>query len=380
MLNVAHVLPGPGERDADVFPLRERLHFRDKFGLALLELRARGGPFRALAKGPWALFIAISAHWQGNAEAWPSQSTLARFTGWSSRCVRDQTDALERGGFIRLRRERRADGSERLFYAPGLVTVAELAAFLERFPRGRAKPLSREPEETAGPRSLLPTDPPEAASGTPPEGSSAELSDLNWIEPSSCETTAPAITIEEEKPIEIAEQDRAVARAALAERMRRKHPARAAPRWFDAGELVMVAACSSAIDGDYEAKLQAHREALDGAYLVSRDGPPTARFIWGKLEHFLDHVERGRKKAFADVRSARLRETAAEASATPRALRVELPAVSPAQMRADIERIFGPVGRRELRDDRPDITVSENWDAEGPRRDGECRTSRGAAS
>ena len=55
------------------------------------------------------MLIAIAVHWQTSAEAWPSQEALARFSGWSSRAVRDQANAFERGGFLRLRRERRAE-------------------------------------------------------------------------------------------------------------------------------------------------------------------------------------------------------------------------------------------------------------------------------
>ncbi len=345
MLNAAKVLPaGPGERDVEVFPLRERLRFRDKFGLALLDLRARSTAFRALAKGPWALFIAIAVHWQSNAEAWPSQDALARFSGWSSRAVRDQADTLERGGFIRLRRERRADGSERIFYAPGLVTLAELAAFVERFPRERAKaPPPHEPDDTPPPPSPSSIHPPEAPSGTPPEGSSMELSDLDLNEPSSCETstrTSPPPPTEEENSIPISEEDRAVARAALAERMKRKHPTRPAPRWFDGGDLAIVAACSSAIEGDGDAKLQAHREAIVGAFLASKEGPPTVRFIWGKLEHFLDHVERGRRRLRAE-HASKLRSEREVARAT-RVIGTPTPAISHEQMTADIERLFGP--------------------------------------
>jgi hypothetical protein len=58
---------GPGEVDDDVFPIRERIRLRDNFGLALLELRARNEEFQRLGKGPWALFIGIAVHWQGNA-------------------------------------------------------------------------------------------------------------------------------------------------------------------------------------------------------------------------------------------------------------------------------------------------------------------------
>ena len=71
---------------ADTFPLRERRRLRDSFGLALRELRRRPA-FAALARGPWSLFIAIAVHWQGNAEAWPSQEALVRFSGSSIRAT-----------------------------------------------------------------------------------------------------------------------------------------------------------------------------------------------------------------------------------------------------------------------------------------------------
>jgi hypothetical protein len=195
MLNAARRLPaGPGKPQADVFPLGERLRFRDNFGFAF-ELRARGAfRFRTSRRARGPLLIAIVVHWQTNAEAWPSQEALARFIGWSSRAVRDQANALELGGFLRLRRERRAGGSERIFYAPALVTLAALAAFVERFPRDRAKPLRRpeEPRATVTPLPL-PTvvRPPEAAAAAPAEGTSMKHRDQDQIEPSSCDTTSP---------------------------------------------------------------------------------------------------------------------------------------------------------------------------------------------
>jgi hypothetical protein len=346
MLNVASVLPaGPGEREGDLFPLRERLRLRDNFGLALLELRARNVEFQKLRKGPWALFIGIAVHWQGNAEAWPSQETLARFSGWSTRAVRDQADSLEQGGFIRVRRERRAGGSGRIFYAPGLVTLAALAEFVERFPRERAKTLRAEAPPTNAAAEPTPTHPPETASGTPPEGASMELRDQDQIEPSSCETPTEAepdgtIATTEEQQVEVSKEDLEVARSALAERMTRKHPARSAPRWFDFGELTMVAACTASLDGDTDAKMLAHRDAIAGAFLASKQGPPTVRFVWEKLDHFFDHVERGRRRRLAEESAARSRADY-DPDPPPRVRRLPSPAVPHAQMDADLERIFG---------------------------------------
>jgi hypothetical protein len=266
MVNAVQALPAdPGESKPDVFPIRERLRFRDSFGLALLELRARSLPFHELAKGPWALFIGIAVHWQGNAEEWPSQETLARFSGWSTRAVRDQADALERRGFIRVRKERRPDGSERLFYAPGLVTLSALAEFVERFPRERAKPLRHYAPPVARPP-LTGSHPPETAAATPPEEPSIEHRDQDQIEPSSsCEAKGARMDARhaaEEPRIDIGQEDEEVARCALVERMKRKHPTRPAPRCFDAGEVAMVAACEAAIGGDVEAKTLAQRDGL----------------------------------------------------------------------------------------------------------------------
>jgi hypothetical protein len=340
MSNAASVLPaGPGGRDDHLFPIRERLRFRDNFGLALRDLRQRE-TFSALPRGPWQVFIAIATFWQANAEAWPSQESIASFSGYSSRAVRDYVAVLEQQGIVRTRRERRPNGADRIYYAPGLFTLSELAAFVERFPREHARP-SREVESVALPPPSLPH-PPEATSGTPPEATSMEHRDLNLNEPSSCESLAMSASrsTQEKNSIEVTEEDREVARAALAERMRRKHPKRPPPRWFDAGELAIVAACSSAIEGDHEAKLAAHRHAIDGAYAVSKERPPTVRFIWEKLEHFLDHVDRGRARARSLEREARYRNER-HAPAVPRPVIVSAPMISAAQMRADYERLFG---------------------------------------
>jgi len=334
----------PEERDADVFPLRERLRFRDSFGHALLDVRARSAPFRRLAKGPWALFIAIAVHWQSNAEAWPSQAALARFSGWSTRAIRDHTDALEHAGFLRVRRERRGDGAERIFYAPGLVTLAALAAFVDRFPRERGAWLHRPPrDDVAAP--VISAALPEATAAAPPEAIAEELTDQDPEEPCSCglavaaAPTRATLPATEEQQATIADEDREAARVALSERIRRKHPGRAAPRWFDAGELAMVAACASALDGDRDAKLRGVLDAIAGAFAVSRDGPPTVRFIWGKLDHFLDHVERGRRRRLAVERDAR-RRSASDGPALAKT-NTPIPAPPPAQIAADLDHIFG---------------------------------------
>jgi hypothetical protein len=69
------VLPADlGEPEPEVFPLRERLRFRDNLGLGLRDVRQRPA-FATLPRGPWLVFIAVACYWQSNAEAWPSQET-----------------------------------------------------------------------------------------------------------------------------------------------------------------------------------------------------------------------------------------------------------------------------------------------------------------
>ena len=338
MSNAASVLPaGPGERD-DVFPLRERIRFRDNLGLGLREVRQRP-VFAALARGPWLVFMTIACFWQSNAEAWPSQETIARFSGYSSRAVRDFVAVLEQLGIVRLRRERRPNGCDRIYYAPGFVTLLELAAFVERFPRERAKPIRPDAPPVASAPATAPP-PPETAAAAPPEEVSMEHRDPDQIEPSSCEVTGGTPTAAtEEQQVEVTKGDEEIARKALAARMERKHPTRPAPRWFDAGEIAIVAACSAALEGDAEAKLVAQRDAIAGAFLASKDRAPTVRFIWEKLDHFFDHVDRGRRRRLADERAAR--RATEPAAPAPRALPAA-PAGIPDEVHAELERLFGP--------------------------------------
>jgi hypothetical protein len=316
MFNAVQALPaGPGESNDDVFPVRLRLRLRDNFGFVLQQLRARDPAFQALAKGPWSVFIAIAAHFQMNAEAWPGQEAIASFSGCSTRAVRYHIAQLESGGFLTLRRERRADGGDRIYYRPGPLMLRGLAVFDTHFPKDRPKLLKPVRPAALATQSVTPTQThhPERVAGTPAETVAMEPRDQNQIEPSSsCESavaTSAAARLDEEEQPTVSKEDREVARWALAERMKRKHPKRAPPRWYDRSDIDMVARCTAAIEGDRAAKEQAQREAIAGAFCASKDGPPTARFIWERLEHFLEHVERGRRKLRNEALDAqRLRE------------------------------------------------------------------------
>jgi hypothetical protein len=81
---------------------------------------------------------------------------------------------------------------------------------------------------------------------------------------------------------------------------------------FDTKIVAMVSECASAIDGDRETKLRAQLDAIDHAFAVSRS-TPTPSFVWGSLDHFLNHETQGRR-ARVEAERARARQArAAEA-------------------------------------------------------------------
>ena len=210
----------------DIFPLRERLRFRDRFGLALLELRSRSAPFRELEKGPWALFIAIAVHWQCNEEAWPSQDTLARFSGWSTRArfVTKLARSTAAGSFgcagsdaptgptgSLCPRPCDALGTRRVCRTlpAGAVEVAQ--------PGGAAGAVRPPTSSGSGCR---------CGAGSPFHGTQRSE---NRIEPSSSDR--PVASHErwpeaEPRRTEITQEEKDIARRALADRMARKHPTR----------------------------------------------------------------------------------------------------------------------------------------------------------
>ncbi|HXX69248.1 MAG TPA: helix-turn-helix domain-containing protein [Polyangiaceae bacterium] len=335
MLSAVEVLPaGPGEpNDDDVFPLQDRIRLRDNFGFVLQELRKRGPTFRALAKGPWAVFIAIATHFQLHADAWPGQEAIAHLSGCSTRAVRTHVSQLERAGIYELRRERRPDGGERIYYRPGPVMLRELATFRTDYPKDKPKVLRPvQAAKAAAPVAHTLNPPPERIAGPLAERLSMEPDQEREPDPdprepsSSCEKARarPGATVldQEEQPT-VSREDQEIARWALRERIKRKRPKRPAPRWFDRNDVEMVARCVAAVDGDRAAKEQAQREAIAGAFCTSRDGPPTARFVWEKLDHFFDHVERGQTKLRNEALEAQRRQREREEDEVDRARSIQ---------------------------------------------------------
>jgi hypothetical protein len=152
----------------------------------------------------------------------------------------------------------------------------------------------------------------------------------------------------------VTDEDRDVARMALAECFRRQHPDRT-PRIFDDADIERVAFCAAAINGDAQSKLQALLDAIAGATRRSKTSPPTVRYIWGRIEHFLRHAQRGRQMREAPEPAT---QTPAERPATsePTQTPAERPATSEPpntphvgpsreQMQADLAKLFGPTWR-----------------------------------
>jgi hypothetical protein len=295
--------------DADWFPSRLRVRLFRAFGPIMIHLRSHSDPCKAVERGAWTVLMWIAMHWQEHTEAWPSQAKIAAESGFSERSIRDAVKTLERGGFLRLRRARRGDGSERIFYAPGALLVRELAAFVDQ-----PIPLnSRAPRRASHPPATVAAGPPAGIAGKPP------ISDLKIMEPSSCgtnrRTNAPRQK-DEDTSASVVEDDLQVARAALAARWRRKHPERQPPRCFEAGELAIVATRTAEMEGDRATKLRTHVDAIAGAFETS-EGAPSVAFIWGNCEHFIDHAERGRRRRRAVERTEMRARTRAQDSEPP---------------------------------------------------------------
>jgi hypothetical protein len=124
----------------------------------------------------------------------------------------------------------------------------------------------------------------------------------------------------------------------------RRYPGASPPARFDPADVQRVTRCAAAVEGDLETKLQALRDAIAGAFRVS-DRPPTARYIWGALPHFLAHVERGRRERRARERERGDLTARPPPPPAPRTRRSPPTAdgfTSPEKISADLDRLFGP--------------------------------------
>lgn len=309
-------------------------------------LRKHDPVFGLLSRCAWMVFLGVAVHIRRNDHAYPSQGALAQFTGYSSRTIRRATDELRAAGVLLTWSTRWADGrSAPLRYTYGPAALAAFDVVSARFPRGlpalRPKPLR--PATAPAPPPLDPAvdapntelSPADMVSSGPADMVADKLLKRIQKEPSSCEepptpAASPVVTCtvlaptetaasppEQEALYEVTDVDRATAKEALTLRAQRKNPKQRAPAWWDKTVLELVAVRVAQTPGTRDEKLEAQRLALAGAWIASRDQAPTVRFIWENQEHFLEHVERGRKKARNDAWRARREAESQKGGLTP---------------------------------------------------------------
>ncbi len=299
-----------------------------------------------LPKGPWALFIGMCCPLAGQrgGSGRARSPSPASAGGRPARCGIRPRCSSAAASFACAESDGLTLGAD-LPHAPGLVTLAALAEFVERFPRERAKTLRERRRRDRRPQSVRP---PEAIAAAPP----AECSPWNWRRSRSDQTfflrneRAERNRIRRERRTTIRGYEglRGYRLACARRACETEASLRPAPRWFDRCWRTrdQVSACSAALARAIaETKLLAHCDAIAGACSWSRrKRPPTVRFIWQKLDHFFDHVDRGRRRRLAEERAAQLRARKAEPA--PQPIRLQSPAIPCDRMDADLERLFGP--------------------------------------
>lgn len=292
-------------------------HFTRRQALALLFLREHVPAFRGLERGPWACLQALAAHWQkGRTDAYPGQDRLAMLSGYDARSIRDFTKQLEAYGVVSVVRVKLPDGTARLHYQPGPALLAAVDQFDVQFSDERRKPWEATTSGQAEVRAIRAKRPqapapPAIASGRGAEATSGELSDPRDQKNSSfCLALVPEGFASNQEPgPQVSELDVDVAREVLGTLRERRFGHRV--RWFDPKIVAMVAACASVIDGDRETKRRALLDAMEHAFSVSR-GTPTPSFVWGNIDHFLEHEAGGRNARLEGARARLRQERAAE--------------------------------------------------------------------
>jgi hypothetical protein len=309
-------------------------HFTRRHAIALLFMREHVPALRDLERGPWAILQAIAAHWQGSRiDAFPGQERLSMLCGYDARSVRNFPKRLQACKVLKVLRVKLPDGTARLHYEPGPSLLAAVDQFHSRYSdaraptkeaaskggevrRMRAKPLAMEDGLRRGCRriadcpeardsALLP-EPPATISGGGAATVSGELPDLRDQKNTSfCLSDGPEGLASSEVPkLDASELDRDIAREALGTLRERRFGRRV--KLFESNVVAMVTACVSAIAGDRETKLRAQLDAIEHAFRKSR-GAPTPSYIWGNIDHFLEH-EAGGRSARVEGEQARVRK------------------------------------------------------------------------
>jgi hypothetical protein len=303
-------------------------------------MRKHVSAFRHLEKGPWACLQAIAVHWQGGRRgAYPGQERLSMLSGYDVRSIRSFVKVLESRGFLDIVRLKVADRTARLYYEPGPLLLTAVDQFDRRYTDDRATLSESPPNARTGvhPRhaqlstetkdaaeksehvrragkhaeSRFSPHAPEMASAGPAAIASGELPDLKELSNSSSSlVSASEGGANEEEDLNASQIDREVAREALAALRKRRFGCVAG--LFDTKDLALASACATAVTGDRETKMRAQQDAIAHAFEISK-GNPTPRYIWGNIDHFLEHAASGRIARLEHDKTRARQERALEA-------------------------------------------------------------------
>jgi hypothetical protein len=352
----ANAQRNPGASPSELpIEFREELRrrFKTEMGFAIAEL-GKLDVFRELRAAPWAVWQYVAQCWRLNPDSWPSQATIGKHTRYDERTVRTCLKELIGLGLLRVSRrehvwsQRHGTVIERVYYVPGPVALLALEAWAARWPKGEDAPEARPARVTAIRPTLAPL--PDRGSGGLPDRGSAEphssrsltfspqaeprplpppaiAGELVAALPSGQEnTTAASPGLERPTPIRSGSNDPEridssrsgsdvgdLSLDALAIHHAKKRPGQRPPRIWDQDAIDTVRACLAKLsDRPLDEQRELVRDAIAGGIVRSREGFPTIRFLFGSVEHFLDHADAGKSARFLAVARARQKRAAEE--------------------------------------------------------------------
>jgi hypothetical protein len=307
--------PERSQQPEEELPSAVARFVRKSFVEVLFELRRPGGSCAALPMSSWALLVAVLAcktrEWNGTPTLTPTE-----LSGLSGRAARKHLRLLQEAELVYGPRHKWSDyrlGEALRFElgrlaisrvesesvmgdeaAPGAIPARRAESELSVAPRAVETVLSAAPGAVDPPRRAV------SELSAAPRAAEASLLKTNKNKLNSSSyflKHPPPPTPVQAAPVGETPSDTEVAQEALATLYRLRHPSSPEPAPFRPDEVALVVARTRSCAGDADAKRALHRDAMRGAFLVSRGGPPTVRFVWGRMEHFLAHAARGRAEA-----------------------------------------------------------------------------------